>query len=211
LDDNVTEPISVIIVDDHEVVRSGLRAYFSSQPGFNVVGEAASGEEAVKLAREQIPNVVLMDLLLSNSEGLQATRSIKRISPNTQIIVLTSHDDDQQIFDALKAGANGCIFKDMKMETLTEAIRRGLLAEISIHPRIATLILKEFQDSGSDNDSSANTLSDTEFQILNLLSNGYSIRKISEKFSIDENEVNGNLKIILNKLQKSEFEKTAFK
>ena len=109
----MTEPISVVIVDDHAEVRSGLRAYLASQPGFNVVGEAASGEEAISLATKHIPDVMLMDLLLPTFDGVEATREIKRISPGTQIIVLTSSYDDEQIFSALKAGASGCIFKDM--------------------------------------------------------------------------------------------------
>jgi NarL family two-component system response regulator LiaR len=206
----VTEPFSVVIVDDHAEVRSGLRAYLASQPGFNVVGEAASSEAAISLATKHTPDVMLMDLLLPAFDGVEAMREIKKISPGTQIIVLTSSNDDERIFSALKAGASGCIFKDMmKMENITDAIRKGILAELSIHPRIAVLILKNYQWSESSIDDSAHMLTELEFKILNLLAKGYSIRKISDRISISDSKVNGHLRKILTKLQNADCGQTA--
>src|SRR5664279_2631005 len=111
---NVSDSISVIIVDDHEVVRNGVRSYLMTTPDFVVIGEAASGEEAIQLVTEHIPDVVLMDLIMPGMDGVETTRQIKKISPRTQIVVLTSFYDDDHIFPALKAGAISYILKDMK-------------------------------------------------------------------------------------------------
>ena len=101
----MTERISVLIVDDHDVVRQGIRAFLATQPDLEIVGEAASGDEAIRLAREHIPDVVLMDLVMPGMNGVEATRAVKRVSPRSQIVVLTSYHEDEHIFPALRAGA----------------------------------------------------------------------------------------------------------
>ena len=98
------KPITVLLVDDHEVVRSGMRAYLGSHPAFQVVGEAASGQEAVRLVESLIPDVVLMDLVMPQMDGVEATRRVRAVSPRTQVVVLTSYHDDEYIFPALRAG-----------------------------------------------------------------------------------------------------------
>ena len=196
----MTEPISIIIVDDHAVVRSGLRAYLSSSPEFLVIGESASGEEAIELAMKNLPDVVLMDLILPGIDGSKATRIMKRISPRTKIVVLTSSHDDELIFSAYKSGAHACILKDMKMDNLTGAIHRAVNDEVSLHPRMAIQILNNSRSSGNLDDNSPWTLTESETDVLELISKGISNRKISEELHISEKMVNRHLSNILNKL-----------
>ena len=126
-------PITVMLVDDHEVVRQGVRFFLETQPDFSVVAEADSGVTAVTLAAETVPDVVLMDLIMPGMGGVEATRRIKDVSPRTQIVVLTSYHDDEHIFPALQAGAISYILKDIKMEALAEAIRRAVQGLSLIH------------------------------------------------------------------------------
>jgi DNA-binding NarL/FixJ family response regulator len=196
----VTEPISIIIVDDHAVVRSGLRAYLSSSTEFVVIGEAASGEEAIDLTRQNLPDVVLMDLILPGMDGSQATSIIKRISPRTKIVVLTSAHDDELIFSAFKSGANACVLKEMKMDNLTGAIQRAVNDEVSLHPRMAAQILINSRSLGNSDDYSPWSLTETEIEILELISKGLSNRKISDELCISDYKVNRHLSNILNKL-----------
>ena len=122
----MNDPITVMLVDDHEVVRQGVRFFLETQPDFSVVAEADSGLAAIKLAEESIPDVVLMDLIMPEMGGVEATRRIKDVSPRTQVVVLTSYHDDEHIFPALQAGAVSYILKDIRMEELAEAIRRAV-------------------------------------------------------------------------------------
>ena len=196
----MTEPISIIIVDDHAVVRSGLRAYLSSSTEFVVVGEAASGEEAIDLTRRNIPDVVLMDLILPGMDGSMATYIIKKISPRTKVVVLTSTHDDELIFSAFKSGADACVLKDMKMDNLTGAIQRAVNEEVSLHPRIAAQILRKLQTIGNFEEYSPGTLTEPEAAVLEMKSKGFSNRKISDELHISEDMVNRLLSNILNKL-----------
>lgn len=200
----MTDPIRVVIVDDHAVVRSGLKAYLSSQSGFKVVGEATSGEEAVDRARDHEPDVMLIDLLLPSMDGVEATRRIKVSHPKIKIIILTSFHDDELIFAALQAGATACIFKDMKMDYLIDAIYKATHNEVSINPRIAAMILKKFQQMESCPEESYYQLTDTEAEILSQLANGVAVRRISDGDRINANGVSDNLRNILTKLQKSD-------
>ena len=122
----MTEPINILIVDDHEVVRKGVRSYLETLPDFRVVGEAGSGEEGIELVTELIPDIVLLDLIMPGMDGVETTRQIKKISPRTQVVVLTSYHEDVHIFPALKAGAISYILKDMKMEKLVDALHRAV-------------------------------------------------------------------------------------
>ena len=140
----MTEPITVMIVDDHELVRKGARGYLQSQPDITVVAEAGSGAEAIRLVRENIPDVVLMDLVMPEMDGVEATRKIKDISPRTQIIILTSYHQDENIFPALKAGAISYLLKDVKAKELVEAIYWAAKGEATLHPRVAARVIKQF-------------------------------------------------------------------
>jgi len=192
-------PISILIVDDHEVVRNGIRAYLETLPKFNVVGEAASGEEAIKMAGELIPDVVLMDLVMPGMDGIETTREVKKISPRTQIVVLTSYHEDEQIFPALKAGAISYVLKDMKMDKLAEAIQSAIHGEVTLHPLVATRVLRNLRGESSDESFYAE-LTDRELEVLKFIANGLSNSQIADQLVISTNTVKGHVSNILSKL-----------
>lgn len=196
----MTEPITVLIVDDHEVVRKGIRGYLETLPEYEVVGEAESGEQAVELVTQLVPNVILMDLMLPGMDGVEATRIVKNISPRTQIVVLTSYHDDTLIFPALKAGAISYILKDMKMTKLGEAITKAHKGEVILHPKVASRVLQNIRRD-SDKESIIYTeLTDRELDVLKLIAKGYSNSQIAEELVISENTVKGHVSNILSKL-----------
>lgn len=197
----MTDPISILIVDDHEVVRKGLRGYLETLPEFNVIGEAASGEEALALVAEYIPDVVLMDLIMPGMDGVETTRRVKKISPRTQVVVLTSYHEDIHIFPALKAGAVAYILKDMKMDKLADAIQRAVRGEIILHPLVAERVLRNLRgESGLGEDPFLDELTEREMDVLKLIANGLSNNQIAEKLVISENTVKGHVSNILSKL-----------
>jgi NarL family two-component system response regulator LiaR len=196
----MTNPTTVLIVDDHEVVRNGICAYLDTRPEFEVVGEAASGEEAIQLAGEHIPDVVLMDLILPGMDGVEATRKIKRLSPRTQIVVLTSYHQDEHIFPALQAGAISYILKDMKMEKLADAVLKAAQGEVVLHPRVAARVIQEIHGTNREKISPFTELTEREMEVLKLIARGMSNNKIAEELVISENTVKGHVSNILSKL-----------
>ncbi|MEW5829649.1 MAG: response regulator transcription factor [Chloroflexota bacterium] len=196
----MSDPISIIIVDDHEVVRNGIRAYLETQSVFNVVGEAASGKDAIALVSELIPDVVLMDLIMPGMDGIETTRRIKKISPRTQVVVLTSYHEDIHIFPALKAGATSYILKDMKMEKLVEALNRAVQGEVTLHPRVASRVLQNIRGEYADEPQLFTELTERELDVLKLIANGLTNSQIAENLTISENTVKGHVSNILSKL-----------
>jgi two-component system, NarL family, response regulator LiaR len=195
----MTSTISILIVDDHEVVRKGIRAYLETLPKFNVVGEAASGEEAIKMTGELIPDVVLMDLVMPGMDGIETTREVKKISPRTQIVVLTSYHEDEQIFPALKAGAISYVLKDMKMDKLADAIQSAIRGEVTLHPLVATRVLRNLRGESQDESFYAE-LTDRELEVLKFIANGLSNSQIADQLVISTNTVKGHVSNILSKL-----------
>jgi len=197
----MVDRISILIVDDHEVVRSGLRSYLETLPDFHVIGEAASGEEAVKMVSEQIPDVVLMDLIMPGMDGIETTREVKKVSPRTQVVVLTSYHEDEHIFPALKAGAISYILKDMKMDKLADIIQRAVRGEVTLHPFVAARVLRNLRgENAADGDSLSAYLTERELEVLKLIANGLTNNQIAEKLFISENTVKGHVSNILSKL-----------
>jgi NarL family two-component system response regulator LiaR len=196
----MSNPITVLIVDDHEVVRKGVRAYLDTLSEFKVVGEAVSGEEAIGLATEYIPDVILMDLVLPQMDGVEATRRIKNISPRSQIVVLTSYHQDEHIFPALQAGAISYILKDMKMDKLADAVRKAAQGEVTLHPRVAARLIQEVHVPERDRLSPYTQLTEREMEVLKLIAKGMSNSKIAEELVISENTVKGHVSNILSKL-----------
>jgi len=196
----MTDLITVLIVDDHEVVRQGVRAYLEAQRDIEVVGEAASGDEAIDLAQEKVPDVVLMDLVMSGMDGVDATRRVKNISPRSQIVVLTSYHQDEHIFPALQAGAISYILKDVKMEELADAIRRAAIGEATIHPRVAARVIQEIRGSKKEEINPFTELTKRESEVLKLIASGMSNSMIAEELVISENTVKGHVSNILSKL-----------
>jgi NarL family two-component system response regulator LiaR len=200
----MTDPISVLIVDDHEVVRSGIRAFLEAQADIVVVGEASAGTEAIELASTCIPDVILMDLVLSGMDGVEATRKAKNASPFTQVVVLTSYHQDEYIFPALQAGAISYILKDTKMEELAEAVRRAARKEATLHPRVAARLIQEIHGPKHDELNPFTELTSREMDVLKLIADGLSNHNIADELMISENTVKGHVSNILSKLNLSD-------
>jgi NarL family two-component system response regulator LiaR len=196
----MTEPITVMIVDDHEMVRHGAKGYLDVQPEIAVVAEAESGAEAVRLAREYVPDVVLMDLVMPGMDGVEATRKVKDISPRTQIIILTSFHEDQHIFPALQAGAISYLLKDVKAAELVEAIRSASKGEATLHPRVASRLIKQFSRGEPDRSNLFTELTEREVEVLTLIARGLANQKIADELVISIGTVKGHVSNILSKL-----------
>ena len=194
------EPITVMIVDDHEMVRNGAKGYLEVQPEISVVAEAESGAEAVRLARECIPDVVLMDLVMPGMDGVEATRKVKDISPRTQIIILTSFHEDEHIFPALQAGAISYLLKDVKARELVEAIQRAAKGEATLHPRVAARLIKQFSHGEPERSTLFTELTEREVEVLTLIARGFTNQKIAEDLVISIGTVKGHVSNILSKL-----------
>jgi len=195
-----TDLITVMIVDDHEMVRRGACSYLETQTGISLVAQAGSGEEAVRLAQEHIPDVVLMDLVMPGIDGIEATRKVKNISPRTQIIILTSFHQDEYIFPALQAGAISYLLKDVKASELVEAIHRAARGETTLHPKIAARVINTFRDLEGEKTSPYTTLTEREMDVLKLIAKGYSNDMIAEELVISVGTVKGHVSNILSKL-----------
>ena len=205
-------PITVLLVDDHEVVRSGVSAFLASQPDFEVVGEARSGTEAVDLALKHVPDVVLMDLVMSKMDGVEATRQVKAVSPRTKVgnpaavfrrfhvVVLTSYHQDEYIFPALQAGAISYILKDVKMDELADALRRAAQGEATLHPRVASRVIQELHGANREELNPYTELTEREMEVLKLIAKGQSNSEIAESLVISVNTVKGHVSNILSKL-----------
>lgn len=193
-------PITVLLVDDHEVVRSGVSAFLASQPDFEVVGEAKSGTEAVDLVQKTVPDVVLMDLVMAKMDGVEATRQVKAVSPRTKIVVLTSYHQDEYIFPALQAGAISYILKDVKMDELADALRRASRGEATLHPRVASRVIQELHGANREELNPYTELTEREMEVLKLIAKGQSNSEIAESLVISVNTVKGHVSNILSKL-----------
>lgn len=202
----MSQPITVLIVDDHAVVRQGVRAFLESQPDFAVVAEADSGAAAVSLAAEHVPDVALMDLVMTAAagqtglDGVEATRQVRRVSPRTQVVILTSYHDDEYIFPALRAGAISYVLKDVNMDDLAEALRRAARGEATLHPRVAARVIQELNGTRREVPNPFTELTDRELEVLRLIANGLSNSDIAQRLVISENTVKGYVSNILSKL-----------
>ena len=139
----MSEPITVLLVDDHALVRQGVRAFLQTQGDISVVAEAESGEEAVRLAAEHAPDVALMDLIMPGMDGVEATRRLVASSPRTNVVMLTSYHDDEHIFPAIRAGALSYVLKEIGPDELAEAVRKAADGEAVLHPRVAARVVRE--------------------------------------------------------------------
>jgi len=196
----MSDAITLILADDHSMIRMGLKAYFNTLPDIEVVGEAATGEEALSLVAQHLPDVVLMDLLMPGMGGIEATRKVRKISPSTQVIILTSYHEDEHIFPAIRAGALSYVLKDIDPDDLAEVIRRAHQNEAVLHPRIAARLVKEMQGSRNVTPNPYADLTDREMDVLREIASGKSNREIAETLYIGEKTVKTHITNILSKL-----------
>ena len=195
--------IRVLIVDDHAIVRKGLRALLVTEPGLEVVGEAENGQQAVAEAQRLRPDVVLMDLVMPGMDGLEATRRITAEQPGVpgtpRVLVLTSFAADDKVFPALRAGALGYLLKDSGPEELVEAIQQVHRGESSLHPSIARRLLQELAGPGQQ-EAAFGVLSPREVDVLRLVAQGWTNRDIADRLGIGETTVRTHVSSVLSKL-----------
>ena len=194
------EQITLIVADDHTLVRQGIRTFLEVHPDFSIIGEADSGEATVRLVVDLVPDIVLMDLVMSGIGGVEATRQVKRVSQHTQVIVLTSYDDDEYIFPALRAGALSYMLKDVGINELAETIRKAARGESVLHPRVAARVVQELHHEYQEVPSLFSELSTRELEVLRLIAGGLSNTSIAAKLVISEKTVKVHVSNILSKL-----------
>jgi two-component system response regulator NreC len=196
-----TKTIRLLLVDDHEVVRSGIRALLDAQEGMQVVGEAGSGEEAIRAACELKPDVVLMDITMPGMDGMEATRYVKEACETAAVLALTIHEGREYFFEMLKAGASGYIPKSAAAEELIFAIRAVARGEVYLHSSVAQLLLQEHlrQQEGGSGDSMPG-LSEREREVLRLVAEGLLNKDIGERLEISPKTVARHRENIMRKL-----------
>jgi NarL family two-component system response regulator LiaR len=192
----MADVISVLIADDHPFVRHGLRTYLETLDDMEVVGEASDGVEAVELAERTLPDVVLMDPVMPELDGVEATRRIRDASPATRVIVLTSFDDDERVFPAIKAGATGYLLKDVRPADLAEAVRKSSRGEALLASSVAARLMQEVS---GERPASAG-LTERELEVLRLIARGLSNKLIAHELVVSEKTVKTHVSNILAKL-----------
>lgn len=192
--------IKILIVDDHPIVRNGLRRFLEIEDDIVVAGEAEDGISCIECVEKLKPDVVLMDLVMPRMEGIEAIRKIKEISPDIRIVVLTSYHQDTMVIPALKAGALSYLLKNSSPEDILEALRAAMKSEARLHPRIVNKLMHNICKAGPVRD----TLTARELEVLKLIAKGMSNRDISEKLFISEKTVKSHVSSILSKLELSD-------
>jgi NarL family two-component system response regulator LiaR len=193
------ETIRVLIADDHAIVREGLRALISTEPGMELLGEAADGEETVRLAKALRPDVILLDLMMPRKDGLAAIRDLKEQNSDVRVLVLTSFADDDKVFGAIKTGALGYLLKDSAPQEVLRAIREVARGEASLHPTIARKLIRELNQP-APLPAAEEPLSEREIEILRSVAQGLSNQEIADRFVISERTVRTHVSSILAKL-----------
>ena len=201
--------IRVLLADDQDIIRTGLTIILNHQVDIEIVGQAADGVEAVEFAKQLHPDVILMDIKMPRLNGIQATRQIIAALPRTQIIILTTYDTDDWVFDGIRAGAVGYLLKDTSGDNLAEAVRGAMRGESQMDPTVARKVLREFQHATSVNraapapvleEEPLEKLTDREEEILKLLAAGLSNKEIAQQLSLSEGTVKNHISAILAKL-----------
>ena len=198
------DDLRVLLVDDHDLFRTGLRNLLEEHRGIQVIGEGATGTEAVRLVRELAPDVVVMDLNMPSMSGVEATRHITALSPLTRVIVLTISDQDADVMDAIVAGACGYLLKDASIEDVVTGIRSAAIGASLISPTIASKVLRRVRSTTADAEMAESIraeLSDRELEVLKLIANGKDNAQIAAELVISPKTVKNHISNILMKLQ----------
>jgi DNA-binding NarL/FixJ family response regulator len=195
-----SEPIRVLIADDHTIVRSGVRLLLNAEADMRVVGEALNGREALQLTESLQPDVVLMDIAMPVMDGLEATRQLKERFPQTQVIVLTMHRSDEHFFEMLKAGASGYILKAAKPGELVDAVRIVAQGQVFLYPTMAKKLLSDYLNRIEGGSDTAHELSPREKEILTMLAAGHSNKEIADKLVVSPSTIHSHRSNLMRKL-----------
>jgi two-component system response regulator DevR len=196
----VTEKVKIMLVDDHEVVRTGIRTILERREGFSIVGEAGSAAEAVAVAHECQPDVIVMDIRLPDGNGVEATREIRGQRPETKVIMLTSYADDEAIYGSIMAGASGYLLKQTRGQNLAEAIERVAQGGSLLDPAITARVLDRMRALARGDGDELATLSDQEKKILSHIAEGKTNKEIAEEVFLSDKTVKNYVSNILSKL-----------
>jgi two-component system response regulator NreC len=196
----MAEAIEILLVDDHAMFRAGIRALIEAEGRMKVVGEASSGDEAVDRVRELKPDIVIMDLAMPGSNGLEATRRISALELNTSVLVLTVHAEEEYLVPVVEAGASGYLTKTSADTDLLEAIRVVARGQVFLPPKAATLLLRRYKDAEGEDSAGLNDLSTREQEVLALTAEGFSSREIGQKLFISPKTVDTYRSRIMDKL-----------
>jgi two-component system, NarL family, response regulator LiaR len=197
---NLSSPIRVLVVDDHGMVRFGLRGYLESVPNLQVVGEASSGEQALELMESVDVDIVLMDLVLPGMSGADATREIAKRYQSVRVIILTSFLDDAHILPAIRAGAAGYLLKDITPDDLSKAVIATFNGQSVLHPKVMAQLASNLTPESQMAVGLLSTLSERELEVLRLLTHGLQNNEVAEQLSVSENTVRTHISNILTKL-----------
>lgn len=195
-------PTRLLLVDDHAVVRSGLRMLLENESGMQIVGEAGSAAEALLAVERLEPDVVLMDIGLPDTSGIEATRQIKRLRPSVAVVALTIHEDEEYFFKMLDAGATGYVPKRAAAEELIQAIQAAAAGEVYLYPSLAKLLVKDYltSDAGGRSSKALDGLTEREQEVLTLLADGASNPEIADQLGISPKTVSRHRENIMRKL-----------
>jgi two-component system, NarL family, response regulator NreC len=193
--------IKIVLADDHQIVRHGLRSLLSAEPDMEVVGEADNGRAVVKMVQEKLPQVVIMDISMPDLNGIEATRQILNEAPGIKVIALSMHSDSLFVLNMFKAGASGYLLKDCALEELVKAVRTVLNRKIYLSPGISDIVIKDFVIGWSPPDSSAYAVLTTrEREVLQLMAEGRNTNQIAESLCVSVKTVEAHRKQMMNKL-----------
>jgi DNA-binding NarL/FixJ family response regulator len=196
----VAEPVKIMLVDDHEIVRMGIRTLLERRAGFTVVGEAGTAAEAVSVARECQPDVIVMDIRLPDGNGVEATREIRGERPDTKVIMLTSYADDEAIYGSIMAGASGYLLKQTRGQNLAEAIERVAQGESLLDPAVTAKVLERMRALARGEGDELSALSEQERKILGHIAEGKTNKEIAEVVFLSDKTVKNYVSSILSKL-----------
>lgn len=195
------EPIRVMLVDDHALFRQGLRRLLEDQPDFEVIGEAATGSEAIERAADLMPDVILMDIYMPAGDGLEATRAIRGQLPYARIVMLTVSDEDHNLFEAIKAGAQGYVLKKIEPQDLYDKVRSAARGEAPLSPQMVPKLIAEFARlTSSSAGGGVEALTRREHDVLAAVARGFSNKEIAASLGLSEYTVRNHLRNIMEKL-----------